>query len=185
MRAFIAVEFSRELKGMIARLQNELRGHALSGRWKHADNFHLTLKFLGEIDLKRATLLGGLLQSACAAQKAFDLKISRAGTFPGRDNVRVLWLGMEGDTASLGELRRNIEEELEIAGFPRENRSFKPHITIGQELLFNTDLETLMRKIDVSAFPAVHVDGVVLYKSEQIGKRRVYTPIRKFPFEAG
>ena len=50
MRTFIGIDFEDAIKNNILELQNKLRKYVVKGRWKHSDNFHLTLKFLDEID---------------------------------------------------------------------------------------------------------------------------------------
>ncbi|MGI6778398.1 MAG: RNA 2',3'-cyclic phosphodiesterase [Acetivibrionales bacterium] len=182
MRSFIAIDFSREMKNSIRQLQNEIRELAVSGRWKYVDNFHLTIKFLDEIDLKKAALIGKELTDICSRTSSFTLKMGELGFFPGNGCIRVLWLGLEGDVARLIKLQKNVEIGMGKLGFKMENREYKPHVTIGQNILLVRDFNDIKKKISFEKFPLINVDRIYLFSSEQIGRKRVYSPINEFLF---
>lgn len=183
MRSFIAVDFDAELKKSISDIQADIRRHAVSGRWKYIDNFHLTLKFLDEIDLKKAAQISRTLRDMCSSIDSFGLRISDLGYFPGRDSIRVLWLGIGGDTSKLKSVHEELDIRLQKLGFDREKRSYTPHVTIGQNVVLKKDLKEISRMIDFKKLPAIHVDKIILYRSEQIGRKRVYTPMNEFMFK--
>jgi len=177
MRTFIAIDFSRELKKQIADFQSEIRQYALSGRWKYVDNFHLTLKFLGEINPAKAEEINQELGEISAETRAFRLRISEVGCFPGKDCVRVLWLGLGGELDKLNALQAAIEEGMSRLGFAKEKRRYVPHITIAQDVRLDREFEEIRKIFQRRTFDAVIADKVYLVKSEQIGQKRVYTPI--------
>lgn len=179
MRAFIAIDFNDDLKRDIASLQSGLRGFCTEGRWKHKDNFHLTLKFLGEIDNTLQTKIAGELERLCKTKERFKLRIAELGAFQGRGNIRVLWLGLGGDLEKLYDIQKTIDLKLEALGFEREKRPFTPHVTIGQDICFNQQFEEIQKIADIKRFSVIEVNSILLFKSEQIGNRRVYTPINE------
>src|SRR5262249_40037566 len=74
------------------------------------------------------------LQAALAAAElraAFDLKFQGLGFFPNEKRPRVLWMGIQAPP-SLGHLVSEIETALAGFGFPRETRSFAPHLTLAR-----------------------------------------------------
>jgi len=180
MRSFIAIDFCRDVKLKIAELQDNLRPAITSGRWKYVDNFHLTLKFLDEINYSQIDKICRELSILSARHTGFSLYISRIGRFIGKDNIRVLWLGMDGETNKLLEIRDDIEEAMSGIGFPKENRQFKPHITIGQDIVPGDNFESAVAGINFNSFPKIRVDKIELFKSEQIGRKRVYTSLAGF-----
>lgn len=180
MRAFLAVDFGSELKSQIAGLQSELRKYALSGRWKFVDNFHLTLKFLDEITEKQASEIGGVMKDICGKCGPFRLHIGKLGFFPGRGNIRVLWLGMDGELDRLGALRQNIEKGLQPLGFAMDPKPFRPHVTIAQEVNFSIGFDELAKSVDLESFPSILADRVILFRSEQLSGKRLYTPIGEY-----
>ena len=182
MRAFIAIDFSSLLKDQIAGLQRELRPFASSVRWKYIDNFHLTLKFLGEIEPGKIEGIGEEVGKICRPLAPFSLKVSNIGCFPGKDSFRVVWLGLSGDLDRLRSLQSEIDTCLGKLGFEIEKRSYKPHVTIAQDVVFNTGFEKISEIASKISFSDIYVDRVYLIKSEQIGARRVYTPVSGYCF---
>jgi len=94
MRMFIAIDFPREVKHRIRELQSLLRTDANAGRWKYIDNFHLTLKFLGEVDTGKMSDICGILHSICRDTAKFKLNVTHLDTFPGNGCLRVLYLAL-------------------------------------------------------------------------------------------
>lgn len=181
MRAFIGIDFKQELKHELAELQKSLKNYAVKGRWKYIDNFHLTLKFLGEIDQWQKEQIDNIMHNICIDQKPFSLTLDDLGVFAGRENIRVLWLGLAGDINRLTSLYNKIEEGLNSLGFPREKRGYKPHVTIGQDIVFKEDFLHIRDGLSLSKFTAIYVDRLFLFKSEQIGNKRIYTKISRYP----
>ena len=183
IRAFIAVDFDDRLKKDIFRLQQEFRRLATKGRWKHIDNFHLTLKFLGEISGAQKLRVDAAMREICAARKPFRLETSIPGVFEGRDCVRVLWLGLAGDIGELRSLQGEIEKALAPIGFPPEKRGFSPHITIGQDIVFDGGFGKAAEIAGKAAWHGIiGVDRLILFRSEQIGNRRIYTRVSEYGF---
>jgi len=101
-------------------------------RWVAAGRVHLTVKFLGEIseaDIDRVTVV---CHRVCRGLAPFSLTLKGVGAFPGLKRPRVLWVGLGGDLNRLASLQQELETALEGTGFPRENRPFSPHLTVGR-----------------------------------------------------
>ncbi|NMA34496.1 MAG: RNA 2',3'-cyclic phosphodiesterase [Clostridiaceae bacterium] len=180
MRAFIGIDFDDECKKYISDLQQRLRKYALRGRWKHISNFHLTLKFLGEISLDQKKRIDLSLGNICDGFRPFSLGISGAGTFKGNDMIRVLWLGLGGDLRTLNQLAGNIDASMSALGFPPEKRRFTPHITIGQDIIFECPFENILDSMGTISYGPMKITKVNLFKSEQIQNKRVYTKISEY-----
>jgi 2'-5' RNA ligase len=100
--------------------------------WESPEKLHITLKFLGEIDERRAAELGSAATRAARNVSCFGLRIEGAGSFPPRGVARILWLGVVEETGALARLQQSLEDECAREGFPREARPFHPHITIAR-----------------------------------------------------
>ncbi|NTV89722.1 MAG: RNA 2',3'-cyclic phosphodiesterase [Clostridiales bacterium] len=185
MRAFIAIDFNDGLKSRISGVQNELRSKTVSGRWKHRDNFHLTLKFLDEINREQFDDLKSELENISRRHACFTLNIAEIGRFQGRDSIRVLWLGLGGDLDKLVKLQSDIEEAAVRIGFPRETRSFRPHVTIGQDILPGKGFENKVSGLRTETLQEIKVDRFEIFNSEQIGLRRIYTSMASFMLDSG
>ncbi len=132
MRTFIAVPLPAESHELLAGMQQELKAAEAEVRWTAAKSIHLTLKFLGEVEPAEIPRMAGLLREACRRLAPFGLSLRGLGAFPGLRNPRVVWCGVEGGLAALGELQRRVEGVCEGLGFAREQRGFSPHLTLGR-----------------------------------------------------
>lgn len=177
MRSFIGINFSSETKEDLSKIQRQIRDHAIKGRFKHVDNFHITLKFLGEIENQQSEEIAKKLEKIAGKQKSFELKLQGIGQFKGRENIRTLYIGLGGDIDALKRLNEDIEVAMEILGFKKEGRPYTPHITISQDLMLDIPFEELKRQINMSSTHTIYANKIELIKSEQIQNKRIYTPI--------
>ena len=123
MRAFIAIETPKELKDFFLDLQKKIDKEA---KITFTKDFHLTLKFLGEIDEGKLKEVKEELKEI--KFKPFKLKTSKLGVFPTESYIRVIWIGLESD--KIIELQQAVDEKLRGL-FPQDKR-FHPHITLGR-----------------------------------------------------
>jgi 2'-5' RNA ligase len=125
VRLFVAIPFPAALQERLALLSGGIPG----ARWTLADNFHLTLRFIGEVDSDRYDDVVGALGQVRAA--GFELVLRGLDQFGKGDKARVLWLGVEKNPALLY-LRERIEVALTHAGLAPETRKYTPHVTLAR-----------------------------------------------------
>ncbi len=127
MRLFIALDIDESIRQRIAAYVDDLRRRVPGVRFVGAETYHVTLKFLGEVrdpgPVKQA--LGSINSSG------FPLSFSQAGFFPNEKAPRVFWAGIHADER-LPALARAIDEKLHSAGFPKEDRPFRAHLTLAR-----------------------------------------------------
>lgn len=180
MRAFIGIDFDTSMKNGIKTVQSIVRQNSEKGRFKYVGNFHITLKFLGEISRENTRVINEVLKDCASTHKVFNLGIDKLGFFRGRGSIHALWLGLCGELNSLIALYNSIEEGLVLKGFKKDERAYTPHITIAQDLILKTDFEKLRKAVDLSIIPSFQVKEISLIKSEHIEGKRIYTPISTF-----
>ena len=133
IRSFIAIElppqFRLGLRELQAKLKPENRGPA---KWVDPDSIHLTLRFLGNIGEDRLSAITRAIATATAGIPPFCLKTGRIGAFPNLKRVQVVWVGLDGDLERLLELKQRLDSELKPLGFPAEERTFTPHLTLAR-----------------------------------------------------
>lgn len=184
MRLFIGVDFDESIKNRIAKCQDELKPLSIKGRWKTEQNFHLTLRFMGDFDENDLPRLYDAL-SGCADDIApFELSLDKIGAFDLKQResdftVRVLWIGVNGDMKALNALYFAVNYALESKGFPKDYRPYAPHITLGQDLRFTCDLNAI-KQASSHLEHSIMVDAITVFNSEVIDGVRVYTPINEF-----
>ena len=133
-RVFCAIDLPLDVKSRVAEHAASLRARLPDVRasWEKPEKLHLTLKFLGDVEAARVEELSRAASRAASSVKPFELTIARAGAFPARGAARVLWLGVEDANGRLARLQESLEDECAAAGFAREPRAFKPHLTIAR-----------------------------------------------------
>jgi 2'-5' RNA ligase len=126
MRLFVALDLPWDLRQRIA----ALAGGGLPGaRWVPPENYHLTLRFIGETPGHRAEEIDIALAGLRA--RGFQLTLSGVGTFAKGGRSTALWVGVERNPR-LDHLQNKIETALQRAGLEPERRRFQPHVTLAR-----------------------------------------------------
>ena len=79
MRSFIALEFDEKLKDKLSNIQSNIKEEAIKGSWVPYDNFHLTLKFLGNIKLEGMPKIDKSIKNICTKFNPIHLTLDRLG----------------------------------------------------------------------------------------------------------
>lgn len=125
MRLFVAIIPSRECLMPISSAAKPLEG-ALGARVLPQDNWHITLKFIGEADGMRAERIGAALASI--RFQPFSVSLFGAGAFPSERVPRAIWIG--GESKGAVGLAAEIEDALSFLGLPHE--PFSVHLTVAR-----------------------------------------------------
>lgn len=187
MRIFIGIDLDSSLKNKIFQLQEMIKPYVIKGNWKYEDNFHLTLRFLGEVEESQLSVIDEAIQSMANKVNPFELQLKGGGSFglkPSTDEskgplVNVLWLGVDGNMKALSELYFELEYALSVKGFTKDYRDYAPHITLGQDLRFSTDI-SVVKPYFKALEGSFSARAITVFLSESEGGRRVYRPIRSY-----
>jgi RNA 2',3'-cyclic 3'-phosphodiesterase len=163
LRLFVACELPPAVRDALGRVQEELRARGAGRlRWVRPEAVHLTLKFLGEVPVAKREAVENALAAAVVAPFALDVRLGSLGGFGGRQRLRVIWVGLEGDVEGLAELAALVEEALGPMGFPREGRPFAPHLTLAR-VPDDVDPQERSRLADLlEAFPSLPLPSMTL-----------------------
>ncbi|MFH1139327.1 MAG: RNA 2',3'-cyclic phosphodiesterase [Pseudomonadota bacterium] len=183
MRSFFAISLPEEFREEISRLRDQLRPCGADVKYVRPESVHLTLKFLGDIPEAMATPLSRAVSQAASSSTPFDLKIQGVGLFPGPRRPRVIWLGLTGDVEKLSALRETVETVAEQFGFPREDRAFTPHLTLGRvrSPRGGDSLAANLNKLDPRPL-GFTARELVLFQSILKPSGAVYNPLERIPF---
>jgi RNA 2',3'-cyclic 3'-phosphodiesterase len=133
LRTFIAVDLGRPLRDRCAALQENLANTGADVKWVEVENLHVSLFFLGEVDEREIVPLCRVVASGCNTYSPFSLSVETVGCFPNPRRPRVVWVGVGEGSAELVALHDTLEPPLlELGCYRREQRQFKPHITLGR-----------------------------------------------------
>jgi RNA 2',3'-cyclic 3'-phosphodiesterase len=133
LRLFVGIDLPPELKLGLSLLCTGVPG----ARWVDAGNFHVTLRFIGEVDEGAASDIDAALAQIRAPR--FDLVLAGLGQF-GDAKPRALWAGVDRNAALL-QLREKVEYALVRIGIEPETRKYAPHVTLAR--LRNADVPKL------------------------------------------
>ena len=174
-RLFIAIEIPREIKELFIPIADELR--KAKGKIVPIENIHLTLKFIGETDMREDIIK---VLSNCGMRK-FVLKVKGVGVFPNVSRPRVFWVGIE-ENKELGELFSFVEDRLFSIGIPKDERPFSPHITLSR-FKFSPihGLGRIINEYRNFDFGVCEVKEFFLFKSELREPNPIYTKLYSFP----
>ncbi len=124
-RLFVAIDLPESIKSQLEWICVGVPG----AKWVDAEQLHLTLRFIGEVDGTLFEDIASVLADISA--KPFELTLQGVGHFPPRGNPRILWVGLKPST-NLTQLHHRIERELVKLGLPAEGRKFSAHITLAR-----------------------------------------------------
>lgn len=168
-RTFVAVEVPPDCAERLGRLQQRLAGSVPSARWVEPSQMHLTLAFLGDVPHADLSGLCKAIGQAASPFSRFDLEIAGLGAFPDPSRPRVLWIGLRGESLDrLMELQRSVAAATAEAGYPPDDKSFHPHITLARFKPGRggpADLTAIVEKHRVLSIGRLPVAEVVAFSS--------------------
>ncbi len=180
MRTFIAFEFDNLLKQRIALIQDKLRRLSIRGRWTHIDNFHLTLKFLGDTAEEQSNKIEEQLLDALSSANAVNLSLDNIGFFSGDSDIRVLYLSLKGEIRDLQKLNSNVEDSMAKLGYGREKRSFSPHITLGRNVVLKDSFNSVKELLREDCNYNFTLSKISFMESQFSNGKRIYKPIKSY-----
>ena len=179
-RVFCAVELPEvvraRLEDHVQRLRKEVPDAAAS--WSRVENIHLTLKFFGNVEVKRIERISEAAERVVGEFSTFQIGVGETGVFPRPSRPQVLWIGVNDPSDQLTALQEKFEDECAAEGFAKEDRAYRPHLTIarlrrpeGARHLAEAHLQMKFEPVDVE------VKELVVFRSELSPKGSKYTVI--------
>lgn len=144
------------------------------------ENYHITLKFLGAMDPAAFTRLHDNFARLVPPVPPVSYSLKGLGAFPDPRRARVIWCGIEADGKSIALLFDAIEELCGRHGFPRETRSFTPHLTLARarrDARIPAGLANFLNDSRDTLYGASRFDRIVLYTSDLTEDGPVYTAV--------
>ena len=185
MRVFIAIDIGEAIRKALAYLQSELQGKAdikrSDAKWVNPETIHLTLKFLGEIKDEQVVDVCNITGDVAGRHKSFELDVESVGHFGGR-NARVLWVGTGQNSDKLLQLQEDLEQQLDLAGWPRETRKFSGHLTLCRvrNARAGFKLAQMINEYKDFKLGTIPVDSVSVYQSQLTPKGPIYTVLGNY-----
>ncbi|MCB2106767.1 MAG: RNA 2',3'-cyclic phosphodiesterase [Rhodobacteraceae bacterium] len=183
LRLFVGLAIPEAIRTDLGRLCSGLPG----ARWVDPENFHITLRFIGEVDEDIAREIDHELARITAP--AFELSLAGVGTFGQGFKARALWAGVEADPV-LNLLQGRVESAVMRAGQPREPRKFMPHVTLarfkhGPSAVPAERLQQFIMGNNLYRAGPFSVDAFILFESQMGKGGPVYHELASYPLGDG
>lgn len=180
IRTFVAVLIDDGLKAKIAEVQDQVKKLAPDVKWVTPENFHITLKFLGNVPEDVLPQVIAAVEEAALGFSPFDLAISGVGAFPNPARARVVWVGSGDGREKMSELASSVDKRLTELGFAADDKPFKAHITIGRVKTsrFLRPLAEGIGKVNAENLGTQTVSSVAIMQSDLGREGPTYTPIQ-------
>ena len=185
MRLFVALDIPEDVRRAIRELIEKLQPACRGARWVRAEGMHVTLKFIGEASEEKAATIRDALGGVHSPSPA-ELRFRGVGFFPNAKHPRVFWAGIE-TSPNLAEMAAEIEARLERLGIAREDRAFKPHLTLAR---FKSEeglpkLHEAIQQLGSPEFGTMRTGEFYLYRSTLKPGGAEYAKLETFRFTEG
>ena len=177
-RGFIAVDVD-DLP-LINNFMGELRESGAQLKLVEKENLHLTLKFLGDTREDDIDKIEEIMRESLVGVKPFKILLKDVGFFPGRNYIKIVWIGVENGE-KLVKIAESLNEKLEKLGFKREKKGFVPHLTIARVKSSKNKDELLkvVEKYRGIIFGEQEIKDIKLFRSDLTPKGPVYSVVRE------
>jgi RNA 2',3'-cyclic 3'-phosphodiesterase len=181
VRAFIALPLPAEIQGEFGTLQKQLIESQADVKWEQSDKFHITLKFLGDIESSQPALIANEIRNSLGSFHRFELTFLTLGAFPNAAKPRVVWIGTQENEQVL-RLQHSVETVCSSFGFAKDDRLFHAHVTLGR-VKGNRNLDRLTAKLKSITFKPLiaRCTAVHIMRSELRPSGSVYSLLNSIP----
>jgi 2'-5' RNA ligase len=107
---------------------NLMQGGVWGARWVEASDYHITLRFIGDIEERLAGEIRLALENVIA--EPFTIRLKGVGAFGGSD-PHSIYTGV-AESAEIRRLQSTLERHCQMIGLPPEGRKFTPHVTLAR-----------------------------------------------------
>ncbi|KAF0091715.1 MAG: 2'-5' RNA ligase [Fusobacteria bacterium] len=176
MRVFVALELPVSVKDKLVIYQEEIKGLYPVGNYSFGDNFHVTLKFIGEVGVDGLSSIKACMDRVVSGIVDFEVSLGGLGVFV-KGNRCIIWSKVL-DNWSLLRLCSDLDGCLSRDGFVRMDRSFRPHVTLGRNVLCDGyGISNIV--CDIIGFS---VNSICLMESKRVDGVLMYVPIYRVFF---
>ena len=132
MRLFIAIPVTDELRSHLAALSGRLEASTADVKWIEPENFHLTVKFIGDVTAEMVSEIEAVCAVAAQATPVFEFSLHGVRTFPrAKPAIKTVFAAIDEGVEAWKALFHRLEPALVDLGVAKES-GLAPHITLGR-----------------------------------------------------
>ncbi len=180
MRLFIGIQLNPEWKECLETIQQEIKDISSKGNFTAKENFHLTIRFLGEVEEQKVKLLKEQLHGQLSKCSTFDIETTGLGFFTKKRGM-IPWIGIKQNKLLQG-VYNTVQDCLNQVDIPEEGSPYIPHLTLGRTIRLDEE-KFLELKASISPVLFQKVTNLTIFKSYQVNGRLAYTPLEEFPLK--
>lgn len=184
LRLFLAIQIPGPVKAELQRFQDELRPllPREGVRWANPGQFHLTLKFLGDVPAGDVDALTEAARAVCAATPPLRLRVEGVGFFPNSFAPRVFWVDIKSTNKLVHTLQQQLEAAVGRFAEKEEAKKFAAHVTLARfEKLRRGALEKFISRLEMGRFFGEWTASEVeLVQSKLLPSGAVHAPLAVF-----
>lgn len=172
------MEIPEAAKDAVENAVAPLRAEFPKARWAPRENWHVTLKFLGQTWPRLEGWVRARVGEAAAGCVGFDSKLEGVGSFPSPRKARVVWAGLDDRAGRMAEIAHALDAAL-ADEFKIEKRAFTPHVTVARS---EPPLSLPASFGDIEVEPVgFRVERLTLFRSHLRRPAPRYEPLGSFP----
>jgi len=181
IRSFVSVNIDDELRSVFGKVVEELKQSGARVRWVKPQSFHLTLKFLGNVNMEEVPEISKAVEQCVEDIEPFSIVFEGLGGLPRDNHPRVIYVAVSEGAEQLKHIAARLEEEMARFGVQREERQFKPHLTLGRLKSFSgaNRLIEMIHERATEPFGAFEVSEVCLMMSRLKQDGAEYTVLHR------
>jgi len=182
VRLFVALEIPDEARRAVAVAAQPWREAFPAARWVPAENWHVTLKFLGSTYPRLVEWVHEQVAMAAAGIETFETYLTGLGAFPSAGRARVLWAGLDDRLGQMAQVAQALDGAL-AKEFRSETRGLTPHLTIARA---DPPLRLPVGFAETPLEPvAFRIERITLFRSHLQRPAPWYEPLEVVPLGAG
>lgn len=173
-RLFVALRPPRVIRERLLGLTGGVAG----ARWQDDSQLHITLRFIGVVDLRVAEDIAAALGSIHGAP--LQLRLDGCGMFDSRSRPNAIWAGVS-PLDPLAALHRKIDQAIVAVGLPPERRAYLPHITLARLPRSAGPVDRWLAEHVALASEFFTIDAMILFESRLGASGASYEPVARYP----
>lgn len=170
MRVFAGLQVSGEMREALYDAA-EAAKKLFPGKYAWKENYHCTLKFIGEAGDQNILAICDAIKAAAQGTDAFSIELSQLSYFR-KPTEAVLFFGLK-NCPPLNTLAQKVDQALQGAGYPLEQGPYHPHITLARQAKIDTEM---LSSISIAPITSMVTD-ITLFESCRIGGQLRYVPL--------
>lgn len=186
IRAFVALDLDALSLRRVVRTADRLRmaSGAPAATWTPADKMHVTLKFAGKLDAAAVVPIGQALRTLAEGKPAPAACTVKLDAFPKMQHANLVVAELVDAAGDLTKLAASVDKLTAKHGVPKEDRPFRPHVTLAR-LKRPYDARKWLRGDIAEAAGECRCASLTLYRSDLKPEGSIYVPLATFAFAKG